>query len=160
MECIIIPHMAQRIQVPIKRLAGQEDLPLPAYQSELAAGMDLYAAVPADKPLTMDPGQIILVPTGIAIAVPPGFEAQVRPRSGLALRHGITLANTPGTIDADYRGEIRLILINLGPDPYEITRGMRIGQILVKPVPVTQWLEVSQLPSTDRGDGGFGHTGS
>ena len=108
----------------------------------------------------MDPGQIILVPTGIAIAVPPGFEAQVRPRSGLALRHGITLANTPGTIDADYRGEIRLILINLGPDPYEITRGMRIGQILVKPVPVTQWLEVSQLPSTDRGDGGFGHTGS
>lgn len=147
------------ITVPIQRLPGNTDVPLPAYQSEHAAGMDVHAAVPADAPVTIAPGQIALVPCGFAMAVPEGYEAQMRPRSGLSSKHGVTLPNTPGTIDADYRGQVMVPLINHGKEPFVVTRGMRIAQMVVKPVPRTQWLEVSELPQTKRGSGGFGHTG-
>ncbi len=149
----------QTIKVPIKRLPGNNDLPLPDYHSDLAAGMDLHAAVPHDQPVEINPGQIKLIPCGISIAVPPGYEAQVRPRSGLAMKHGITMINAPGTIDADYRGEVKVPLINLGQQPFTITRSMRIAQMLICPVPRTQWIEVDELEETTRGDGGFGHTG-
>jgi dUTP pyrophosphatase len=152
-----MPHAP--INVSIRRLEGQSDLPLPGYQTQHAAGMDLHAAVPADGPVTIQPGHIALIPCGFALAIPVGYEAQVRPRSGLAARHGITLVNAPGTIDADYRGEVRVPLINHGNEPFEITRAMRIAQMLIVPVPRTQWIEVDELPSTDRGEGGFGHTG-
>ncbi len=147
------------IAVPIQRLSGNRDLPLPAYQSQHAAGMDLYAAPPGDKPIVLEPGAIALVPCGLAMAVPVGYEAQIRPRSGLAAKHGISMPNTPGTIDADYRGEVKVPLINHGPGTFEVTRGMRIAQLIIKPVPRTVWEEVDQLPPTDRGAGGFGHTG-
>ena len=145
------------LEVQILRLPGNEDLPLPAYQSAEAAAMDLCAAVPG--PLVLAPGAIALVPCGFAMAVPPGYEAQVRPRSGLAAKHGVTVANAPGTIDADYRGEVKVILVNHGKEPFTATRGMRIAQLLVAPVPRVAWKEVAELPPTGRGAGGFGHTG-
>ncbi len=133
-------------------------LDLPAYQTAGAAGMDLHAAV--DDDITIDAGAIVLVPTGLQIAVPDGFEAQVRPRSGLAVKHGISLPNTPATIDADYRGEIRVPLINFGRAPFVVSRGMRIAQLVVAPVVRVAWDEVAELPATDRGAQGFGHSGT
>ncbi|MCS7162516.1 MAG: dUTP diphosphatase [Bacteroidia bacterium] len=140
------------------RVRNSGDLPLPAYATPYAAGMDLRAALPA--PLTLQPGDRQLIPTGIAIELPEGYEAQVRPRSGLALRHGITVLNTPGTIDADYRGEIQVILINLGSAPFTIEPGMRIAQLVVAPVVQVEWEVVEALNSTGRAEGGFGHTGT
>ena len=128
------------------------------YHTTHAAAMDLAAGV--EVPLTLEPGTVAVVPCGFAVAIPPGFEAQVRPRSGLAARHGVTVLNAPGTIDADYRGEVKVILINLGSDPVTIERGMRIAQLLVAPVPHVTWEEVAELPTTARGAGGFGHTGT
>ena len=148
------------IEVRITRLAHGADLPLPSYQSAHAAGLDLVAAVPADAPLTLAPGARALVPTGIAIALPENFEAQVRPRSGLAARHGLTVLNAPGTIDADYRGEVQVLLINHGSDALEITRGMRIAQLVVAPVSRATLRGVQSLDETGRGKGGFGSTGS
>jgi dUTP diphosphatase len=145
------------IEIEIVRLPHGRDLPLPSYQSAHAAGLDLVAAVEAA--VTLKPGERMLIPTGIAIALPEGYEAQVRPRSGLAARHGITLLNTPGTIDADYRGEIQVLLINLGAEPVAIERGMRIAQLVVAPVSRAQWREVTALPASERGTGGFGSTG-
>jgi len=147
------------LRVAIKRLAGNDDLPLPAYQSEHAAGMDLAAAVGKDEPVMLAPGAVTLVPTGFAIAVPPGYEAQVRPRSGLAAKHAVTVANAPGTIDADYRGEVKVILINHGSEPLTIERGMRVAQLVIAPVPRAAWHEVDELPTTERGSGGFGSSG-
>lgn len=146
--------------VRITRLAHGGDLPLPSYQSALAAGIDLAAAVPADAPVTIAPGNRALIPTGIAIALPPGHEAQVRPRSGLAARHGITVLNAPGTIDADYRGEVQVLLVNLGSEPVAITRGMRIAQLVIAAVTHARLREVESLDETTRGSGGFGSTGS
>ena len=145
------------VTVAIKRLPGNEDVPLPEYQSEHAAAMDLHAAVP--EPMTLAPGQIALIPCGFAMAVPVGFEAQIRPRSGLALKHGISIPNAPGTIDADYRGQVQVIMVNLGQEPFVVERGLRIAQMIVKPVPRVEWAEVDELPPTERGSGGFGHTG-
>lgn len=144
--------------VQIKRIAGNEDIELPRKMSELASGFDLYAAVTED--LILLPGQRTLVPTGIAIAMPGGLEAQIRPRSGLANKHGITCLNTPGTIDADYRGEIKVLLINLGQEPFKITRNERIAQMVFQIVPEVKLLQVDELPETPRGAGGFGHTGT
>ena len=143
--------------VQITRLPHGKDLPLPAYQSALAAGMDLLAAVA--EPMTLAPGQRALIPTGIAIALPAGFEAQVRPRSGLAAKHGVTVLNTPGTIDADYRGEVQVILINLGEASVAIERGMRIAQMVIGSVSRAELREVDALSATGRGSGGFGSTG-
>ena len=148
------------IDVRILRLPHGHDLPLPSYQSALAAGLDLLAAVPAVSPVTLAPGARALVPTGIAIALPAGYEAQVRPRSGLAARHGLTVLNAPGTIDADYRGEIQVLLVNLGGESVSITRGMRIAQLVIAPVIHAQLREVASLDETPRGMGGFGSTGS
>ena len=145
------------VEVFIQRLPGAEDLPLPTYATRDAAGVDLYAAV--SETVTVLPGKRGLIPTGIAIALPKGYEAQVRPRSGLALKYGITLLNTPGTIDADYRGEIKVILVNLGSEPFSVRRGDRIAQLVVQPVFRVKWREASVLDGTPRGDGGFGHTG-
>jgi dUTP pyrophosphatase len=142
------------------RLPHGADLPLPQYQSALAAGLDLVAAVPADAPVELAPGARTLVPTGIAIALPPGYEGQVRPRSGLAARHGITLLNTPGTVDADYRGELQVILANLGAEPFAVSRGMRIAQLIVAPVQRVVLVEADTLDSTARAGGGFGSTGT
>ena len=147
------------VEVRIMRLPHGADLPLPAYQSEQAAGLDLVAAVPADSPVTIAPGQRAVIPTGIAIALPPRTEAQVRPRSGLAARHGIGVLNAPGTIDADYRGEIQVILVNFGSEPFEVARGYRIAQMVVAPVLRAQLVEASSLNPTPRGTGGFGSTG-
>jgi dUTP pyrophosphatase len=146
-------------EVCIMRLPHGEDLPLPSYQSALAAGLDLIAAVSADAPLNLAPGARALIPTGIAIALPTGTEAQVRARSGLAIRHGLTVLNAPGTIDADYRGEVQVLLVNLGGDPVAITRGMRIAQLVVATVARAQLREVKSLDQTTRGQGGFGSTG-
>ncbi|HZD89455.1 MAG TPA: dUTP diphosphatase [Pseudolabrys sp.] len=146
--------------VEISRLPHGRDLPLPAYQTELAAGLDLLAAVPQHAPMTIDPGARALVPTGIAIALPTGYEAQVRPRSGLAVKHGLSVLNAPGTIDADYRGELQVLLVNLGGDPVEIVRGMRVAQLVVAPVTRIGLIEVDALDQTERGYGGFGSTGS
>ena len=148
------------IDVRVMRLPHGKDLPLPSYQSARAAGLDLIAAVAADAPLTIAAGARTLVPTGIAIALPPGAEGQVRPRSGLATRHGLTVLNAPGTIDADYRGEIQVLLVNLGSEPVTITRGMRIAQLVIAAVSQAQLREVTALPETPRGSGGFGSTGS
>ncbi len=145
------------VRVRIARLAGGEGLPLPAPATAVSAGCDLAAAVEGE--LSLAPGARELVPTGFAIALPPGYEAQVRPRSGLALRHGIVLPNAPGTIDSDYRGEIGVILMNLGAEPFVIRRGDRIAQLVVAPVVAVGWAEVSALEDTERGAGGFGHTG-
>lgn len=145
------------VRVALKRLPEADDLPLPSYMSELASGADLCAAVPSD--LTLAPGERALVPTGLSIALPPGFEAQIRPRSGLALRDGVTCLNTPGTIDADYRGPIGVILANLGSVPVTIRRGDRIAQLVVAPVSRAQFELVDELPESTRGVGGFGSTG-
>jgi dUTP pyrophosphatase len=145
------------LSVQIRRLPHADGLDLPSYQTAGAAGMDLHAAVDAD--VTIDAGAIVLVPTGLQIAVPDGFEAQVRPRSGLAVTHGISLPNTPATIDADYRGEIRVPLINFGRSPFVVRRGMRIAQLVVAPVARVAWDEVAELPQTARGASGFGHSG-
>jgi dUTP pyrophosphatase len=146
------------IEVQITRLPHGHDLPLPAYQSVQAAGLDLLAAV--DAPLTLKPRERALIPTGLAIALPDGHEAQVRPRSGLAAKQGVTVLNSPGTIDADYRGEIKVALINLGHEPVEIARGMRIAQMVIAPVTHARLREVATLSETPRGAGGFGSTGS
>ena len=145
--------------VPITRLPHGQDLPLPAYETAQAAGMDLRAAVPEDEPLILRPGSRFAVPTGLAFALPAGFEGQVRPRSGLALKAGVTCLNTPGTIDADYRGEVKVILINLGEEDLTIRRGDRIAQLVVAPVVQARWTEVDSLDETARGAGGFGSTG-
>jgi len=146
------------IRVPIRRWPGHEDLPLPEYQSARAAGMDLHAGV-TDQTV-IEPGTTELIPCGFAMAVPAGYEAQIRPRSGLAIKHGISMPNAPGTVDSDYRGQVCVALINHGATRFVVTRGMRIAQMLVKPVPRVQWQVVGQLPDTARGEGGFGHTGS
>ncbi|OWA33813.1 deoxyuridine 5'-triphosphate nucleotidohydrolase [Saccharibacillus sp. O16] len=143
--------------VQIKRFAGNEDLALPRKMTELAAGYDLQAAVL--EPLVLEPMQRALVPTGLAIAMPGGLEAQIRPRSGLAYKHGITCLNSPGTIDADYRGEIKVLLINLGQEPFTIARGERIAQMVFQEVPEVELSQVEELSETVRGAGGFGHTG-
>lgn len=148
------------IDVRITRLPHGHDLPLPAYQTPLAAGMDLMAAVPAETPLTIAAGARALVPTGVAIALPPGTEAQVRPRSGLAVRHGLTVLNSPGTIDADYRGELQVLLVNLGGESVTVSRGMRIAQLVIAAVARARFQEVNSLDETTRGIGGFGSTGS
>jgi dUTP pyrophosphatase len=146
-------------EVRLRRLAHGVGLPLPAYQSAHAAGLDLPAAVPQDAPVSLAPGERRLIATGFAIALPDGFEAQVRPRSGLAARHGVAVLNTPGTIDADYRGEIQVILINLGREPFVVTRGMRIAQLVIAPVARASVIEADTLDDTQRGTGGFGSTG-
>jgi dUTP pyrophosphatase len=146
-------------EVRIMRLAHGNDLALPSYQSALAAGIDLLAAVPADTPLVIAPGARVLVPTGIAIALPEGHEGQVRPRSGLAARHGLTVLNAPGTIDADYRGEVQVLLVNLGGESVSIPRGMRIAQLVIARVERAKLREVASLDDTPRGSGGFGSTG-
>ena len=145
--------------IPIKRLAHGEGLPRPAYETQGSAGMDLRAAVPEGEPMVLRPGARDMVPTGLAFAVPPGFEAQVRPRSGLAAKAGVTCLNTPGTIDSDYRGEVKVILINLGEEDFTIRRGDRIAQLVIAPVTRAEWLETSELDETARGAGGFGSTG-
>jgi dUTP pyrophosphatase len=150
--------VTELLRVRIRRLPSSDGLPLPAYMTEGAAGMDLYAAVSAD--MLLAPGDIALIETGLEIAVPSGFEAQVRPRSGLAVKHGISLPNTPATIDSDYRGEIRVPLINLGRVAFTVTRGMRVAQLIVAPVARVRWDEVLELPSTARNRGGFGHSGT
>jgi dUTP pyrophosphatase len=141
----------------IRRLPSSDDLPLPAYQTAGASGMDLHAAIVGD--VVIEPGGIVLVPTGLEVAIPEGFEGQVRPRSGLAVKHGISLPNTPATIDSDYRGEIRVPMINLGREVFRISRGMRIAQLVVAPVARVTWDEVADLPPTARAGGGFGHSG-
>ena len=146
--------------IAVKRLPHGEGLPLPAYETPHAAGMDLRAAVAEDAPLTLRPGDRHAVPTGLCVAIPPGFEGQVRPRSGLALRHGVTCLNAPGTVDADYRGEVQVILINLGADDFVVRRGERIAQLLIAPVAQAAWREVDLLEATQRGEGGFGSTGA
>jgi dUTP pyrophosphatase len=143
--------------VPIARRPGTGDLPLPARATAGAAGFDLHAAVESDQ--VLGPGDRVLVPTGISIAVPPGYEAQVRPRSGLALRHGVMLPNAPGTIDSDYRGELKVILLNAGAAPFTVRRGDRIAQLVFAPVVIPEWDEKPSLEPTQRGVGGFGHTG-
>ena len=146
-------------EIAVRRLAHNLDLPLPAYESASAAGMDLRAAVPEGEPMMLPPGARALVPTGLAIALPPGFEAQVRPRSGLALKHGISCLNSPGTIDADYRGEVKVLLFNHGAEPFTIARGERIAQMVIAPVVQAVWRESETLDDTTRGAGGFGSTG-
>ena len=146
------------LTLQIRRLPHSDGLPLPTYMTAGAAGMDLHAAIEGE--LRIDAGAIVLVPTGLEVAIPDGFEGQVRPRSGLAVKHGISLPNTPATIDADYRGEIRVPLINLGRDPFVVSRGMRIAQLVIAPVARVAWVEVSELPVTARAAGGFGHSGT
>jgi len=150
--------VSNSVNVAITREPGCEDLALPAYETEQSAGMDLRAAV--TESITLQPGARDLIPAGIRIALPPGYEAQVRPRSGLAIKKGISLLNSPGTIDADYRGEIRVIMANLGQEPFTINRGDRIAQLIIAPVTQATWQEVDSLDETERGTGGFGHTGS
>ena len=145
------------IEVPLQRLPHGAGLPLPSYATADAAGLDLLAAVA--EPIELAPGARHLVPTGISIALPPGYEAQLRPRSGLALKHGVTLLNSPGTIDADYRGEVGVILINLGEVPFRLQRGDRIAQLVIAPVARLAWRESEALPESTRGAGGFGSTG-
>jgi dUTP pyrophosphatase len=146
----------EELQVSIRRLPGTEDLPLPCYMTKQAAGMDLTAAVEAE--VTILPGERALIPTGVTVALPEGYEAEIRPRSGLALRHGVTLLNAPGTIDADYRGEVGIILINHGQTPFVVRRGDRIAQMVVHRVGRVHWAVCEALSPTERGDGGFGHT--
>ncbi len=145
------------IGIRVKRLPGNSDLPLPSYATQHAAGMDLPAAVL--MPTELAPEDVVLIPSGIAVAIPEGYEAQIRHRSGLATRARITIPNTPATIDADFRGEIFVPLVNFGRQPFTVTRGMRIAQLVVSPVIRVQWVEVEVLPESERGSGGFGHTG-
>jgi dUTP pyrophosphatase len=148
---------AADVTVRIKRLKGCEDLPLPAYETEGSVGLDLRAAVNGE--VVLQPGEIRFVPTGVAISLPRGFEAQIRPRSGIALKHGVGMVNAPGTIDSDYRGEIGLILINWGTRPFEIRRGDRVAQMVVGRAWKAAMVEVDDLDATSRGEGGFGHSG-
>jgi dUTP pyrophosphatase len=150
--------MRMAIPIRVRRLPHANGLPLPSYASAGAAGMDLFAAV--EMPVTIEPGRRALIPTGLAIALPPGFELQIRPRSGLALRHGIVLPNSPGTIDEDYRGELQVIVLNAGDAPFTIERGARIAQAILAPVVRGCWHEVTDLDDTPRGSGGFGSTGT
>lgn len=149
----------EEVRIPIRRVRpeGDADLPLPAAMTAHAAGVDLPAAI--GGPITLEPGQRASVPTGFSLALPAGYEGQIRPRSGLALRHGVTVANAPGTIDADYRGELCVILINLGDKPIRVSRGDRVAQLIIAPVSRPVWTEVAELPPSPRGEGGFGHTG-
>lgn len=152
------PAMHDMISVGITKLPHAADLPLPSYATAQSAGMDLCAAVP--EPVILQPGTHAMIPTGLAIALPAGFEAQVRPRSGLAAKSGVTVLNSPGTIDADYRGEIKVILINHGPGPFTVERGMRIAQMVVARYTSVDWQEMAELSETERGSGGFGSTGT
>jgi dUTP pyrophosphatase len=147
------------VEIRIQRLPHAADLPLPAYQSALAAGLDLAAAVPLDEPVVIAPGGRAAIPTGIVLALPAGSEGQVRPRSGLAMRHGVTVLNAPGTIDADYRGEVQVLLVNHGQEPFTVARGLRIAQLVVAPVLQAQIVHTGDLDETTRGTGGFGSTG-
>jgi dUTP pyrophosphatase len=151
--------MSGAVKVEVQQLPHGEGLALPAYQSIGAAGLDLLAAVPADAPMILSPGKHALVPTGLVIALPPGFEAQVRPRSGLAAKHAVTVLNAPGTVDSDYRGEVGVLLINHGDVPFTIRRGERIAQMVIAAVTRVELDSVPQLSSTERGSGGFGSTG-
>lgn len=146
-------------ELRILRLPHGEDLPTPAYETSAAAGLDLPAAVPTDAPIVIAPGARALVPTGLVLQFPPGFEAQVRPRSGLALRHGVTVLNAPGTIDADYRGELKVLLVNHGDEPFAVTRGARIAQLVLAPVARATVVEAEAVDPSGRGEGGFGSTG-
>ena len=151
--------MSKQVKVEVRQLPHGEGLPLPAYQSAQAAGLDLQAAIPEQEPIILAPGQRALIPTGLSIALPDGYEAQVRPRSGLAARHGVTVLNAPGTVDADYRGEIGVPLINHGSGPFTVRRGERIAQMVIAPVVQAELVPVTTLSSTERGSGGFGSTG-
>ena len=150
---------ASTVTLALRRLPHAEGLALPAYETEGAAGMDLRAAVPEDGPVTLAPGERRMIPTGLTMAIPEGYEVQVRPRSGLAARHGLTCLNSPGTVDSDYRGEVQVILINLGQETFVVKRGERIAQMVVAPVTRGVFQEVDTLPETVRGEGGFGSTG-
>lgn len=149
--------MAEQVEIGIQRMKGNEDIPLPKYMSSGASGMDLFAAV-ADT-VFIPPGEVALIPIGIRIAVPEGFEAQVRPRSGLAARHGVGILNSPGTIDSDYRGEVKIILFNFGKEPFTVNRGDRVAQMVITRVARATLIEQDSLEDTQRGSGGFGHTG-
>ena len=149
--------MIEWVRLKIQRIEGNEDVPLPRYMSSGASGMDLFAAV--ERPVTIPPKEVAVIPAGIKIALPEGFEAQVRPRSGLAARHGIAILNSPGTIDSDYRGEIRIILINFGKEAFVVNRGDRIAQMIIARVARAELVEQEHLDDTKRGSGGFGHTG-
>ncbi|MFC1884841.1 dUTP diphosphatase [Thermodesulfobacteriota bacterium] len=149
--------MLNSIKLKVRRLPNNNDLPLPTYESEGSSGMDIRACV--EQPIKVNPGEIKLVPTGLAVSIPPGYEAQVRPRSGLAIKNGIGMVNSPGTIDSDYRGELGIILINWGTDPVIINRGDRIAQLILSKVYRAELMEVERLDDTSRGRGGFGHTG-
>ena len=151
--------MSASIKIDIRLLPHGEGLALPAYQSAHAAGLDLFAAVPEDAPVTLAPGKYALIPTGLTIALPAGYEAQIRPRSGLAAKHGVTVLNAPGTVDADYRGEISVSLINHGDMPFQIRRGERIAQMVIASVVRAELIPVAALSATERGSGGFGSTG-
>ena len=151
--------MSNPVAIQFTALPHFEGLTAPSYETAHAAGMDLRAALPENAPMTLAPGARALVPTGITMALPEGYEAQVRPRSGLAAKHGVTCLNTPGTIDADYRGEVKVILINLGQEPFLIQRGERIAQMVIAPVTRANWETVAALPASSRGAGGFGSTG-
>ncbi|MFC0240285.1 dUTP diphosphatase [Rhodopseudomonas telluris] len=151
--------MTEPVAVEIKQLPHADGLPLPSYQTAHAAGLDLCAAIPAEAPLLLPPGRTVLVPTGLSIALPPNYEAQVRPRSGLAAKFGVTVLNAPGTIDADYRGEIAVLLINHGAEPFTIRRGERIAQMVIAATVRAELIRVETLSETDRGVGGFGSTG-
>ena len=148
------------IEIRVARLPHGADLPLPAYQSKLASGCDLLAAIPHAQPVVIAPGARAAIPTGIALALPPGTEGQVRPRSGLAARSGVTVLNAPGTIDADYRGEVQVLLVNLGHEPFTVTRGMRVAQLVIAPSLRARMIETQELDETARSSGGFGSTGS
>ena len=147
----------EKITIQVKRLPGSKDLPLPRYMTSHSAGMDLYAAVDAE--VIIKPGERKLIATGIAVALPPGFEGQVRPRSGLAVQYGIGILNAPGTIDPDYRGEVKVVLANFGQIPFSVKRGDRIAQLVIQRVTQAEWIVVHELPESERNDGGFGHTG-
>lgn len=152
--------MAVPIKMGVSWLPHGRGLALPAYQTAHAAGMDLLAAVPADAPIILSPMERIACPCGFSMMLPEGFEAQVRPRSGMALKYGLSMPNSPGTIDADYRGEVKVLLVNLGPEPITITRGMRIAQMVIAKVEKGEWVEMDELPESGRGSGGFGSTGA
>ncbi len=152
-------HQSSRPLVAIKTLPHFNDLELPSYETPQSAGADLRVALPQDEPITLKPGERVLLPTGLAIALPAGFEAQIRPRSGLALKNGITVLNSPGTIDADYRGELKILLINHGAEVFEIARGMRVAQMVIAPIVQVDWMASVDLPESTRGAGGYGSTG-
>ena len=151
--------MTQPIAIPLQWLPHGAGLPVPKVQTALSAGADLCAAVPADQPVTLTPGARAIIPCGFAMALPAGYEAQVRPRSGLAAKHGVTVLNSPGTVDADYRGEVKVILVNLGQDDFTVTRGERVAQMVIAAVVQPAFAEVEELDETIRGSGGFGSTG-